>query len=496
MKSRRTAVTVISFLLCAAGITVFAIWSSLSTWPFGDQPPLAQYRTRLITPSLPGNPDDDAATEYMVFEDNYSLKALLGEGEFALSVLNIDLDNRSIEEQIVAYRSLTDAENPVAITFFGYDERSKGYRRLWSAPVEATMPGTVSLFSQDLIGDRSFCVIVTGMNAQGEHTMTVFRHKEEENRDRPFTRIANITMDGSITIQESERTLAYQQGIANGQPFTITASGRDADSSNIMDRIAISHVFNPVRGIYEQGRITRIPGSQIGENRVQTILTGNPQIFEEFIFDLWYHLTPEGTIDKSQYLYFDPEKREIIFFGDETQQVFSWLHSTSTRYGLYISTQNISVSTLRRFLDIELESLDRIRLRINEDIRLKINVSAPWNGSYRRAGVITHTVEEEHTVRPYADAVYDSSMGRLRFNASGEYELSSSGILTRGRYAFFKVGSHDLLELRPERNGGTRLIYSLASMENPENVSLSPVRLGASGVHDLHEVPIILTKAQ
>jgi hypothetical protein len=509
MKSRRTAVTVIIFLLCAAGIAVFAVWSSLDAWPFGDQQPLAQYRTRLITPTVPGNSDADAAlTEYMIYDDNYSLKAPLGEGELALSVLNIDLDNSAIEEQVVVYRSLTDTENPVAITFFGYDERSKGYRRLWSAPVAATMPGTVSLYSQDLIGDRSFCVIITGMNTRGEHTMTVFRHDEgamapghrsASDHERPFTRIAQITMDGSITIQESERSLAYQQGIANGQPFTITASGRDGESANIMDRIAISHVFNPVRGIYEQSRVTRVPGSQIGEHRLQTILTGNPHVFEEFIYDLWYHLTPEGTIDKSQYLYFDPEKREIIFFGDETQQVFSWIHSTSTRYGLYISSQNISVSTLRRFLDIELESLDRIRLRINEDIRLKINVSAPWNGSYRRAGAITHTMTDERPARPYADAVYDSSMGRLRFNASGEYELSSSGILTKGRYAFFRVGNHDLLELRPERNsanGETRLVYSLAGMDNPENLSLSPVRLGASGVHDLHEVPIILTKAQ
>jgi hypothetical protein len=96
-------------------------------------------------------------------------------------------------------------------------------------------------------------------------------------------------------------------------------------------------------------------------------------------------------------------------------------------------------------------------------------------------------------------------MGRLRFHASGEYELSSSGTLAKGRYAFFRVGSHDLLELRPERNGNgasgaakneDRLVYSLTAMENPENLSLTRVRLGASGIHELHEAPVILTKAQ
>jgi hypothetical protein len=98
-------------------------------------------------------------------------------------------------------------------------------------------------------------------------------------------------------------------------------------------------------------------------------------------------------------------------------------------------------------------------------------------------------------------------MGKLRFHANGEYELSSSGTRAKGRYAFFRVGNHDLLELRPERNGATvnvnngsqgdeRLTYSLTAMENPENLSLSRVRLGATGIQELHEIPVILTKAQ
>jgi hypothetical protein len=66
------------------------------------------------------------------------------------------------------------------------------------------------------------------------------------------------------------------------------------------------------------------------------------------------------------------------------------------------------------------------------------------------------------------------------------------------------------LELRPEKNAAksensdNRLIYTLAGMDAPDkkdsnqsgNASLSRVRLGASGVHELHETPIILTRSQ
>jgi hypothetical protein len=499
--AKRSPVTAIIFLLCAAGIAV------LIFLPSSENKPQERRQTRLIVP----NPADDPQSgplfiEEMSFEGSYSLKAPLDSGELALSALNIDFDNDSIEEQIVALRTHSGAENQVAITLFNFDERGKQYRRLWTAPVAALTPGTVALYTQDLIGDRSHCIIVTGMDAQGDHTMTVFRKSPQSGKNTPFAAIADIRIGGSITVQETERPLAYQQGIARGQPFAITASGHDSASEHMLDRIEVTYTYNNARGIYERGAVTRVPGSRVEERRLREILTGEPKVFENFIHDLWYHVTPEGTIDRSQYLYFDPEKREIIFFGDGTQQVFSWNYSNSTRYGLFISSQNISVTTLRRFLNIELESLDSISMRVNEDIRLKIYLSASWDGSYRRAAAAARAAPVDKAAHRYTDASYDSSMGRLRFYANGAYELSSSGTVSKGRYAFFRAGGYDLLELRPERNGvgasaaytgENRLVYHCTGMESAGgNMSLARVRLGTSGIQELHEAPVILTKAQ
>jgi hypothetical protein len=500
MSAKRNSVTVVIFLLCVAGIGV------LIFLPRAEQKPQERPRTRVIVPTTVEDPQSASFfVEQMSYEESYSLKAPLDDNELALSVLNIDFDNDSIEEQVVAFRSQIGSENQVAITLFSFDERSRQYRRLWNNPVAALTPGTVSLYTQDLLGDRSDCIIVTGMNIQGDHTMTVFRKENQSGKNQPFAVIAAIRISGSITVQETERPLAYQQSIANGQPFVIIASGHDGESDNILDRVEISYAYNSARRIYEQSAISRVPGSQIEERRLREILTGEPKVFENFIDDLWYHVTPQGTIDRGQYLYFDPEKREIIFFGDGTQQVFAWNYSNSTRYGLFISSQNISVTTLRRFLNIELESLDSISMRVNEDIRLKIGLSASWDGSYRRAGAAAYALTESR-VDPYTDAVYDSSMGRLRFYENGEYELTSSGTLLKGHYAFFRAGRYNLLELRPvngingAQNGGdNRLVYLCTGMEitgdgNSANLSLSRVRLGTSGIQEMHEAPIMLTK--
>jgi hypothetical protein len=264
----------------------------------------------------------------------------------------------------------------------------------------------------------------------------------------------------------------------------------------MLDQIETSYEFNPVNGLYEQTKTTRIPGSQIEQRRLRELLSGAPGIFEEFINDLWYYVSPEGTLDSQQYIYFDPPGRELIFFGDEIQQIFTWQNSTPTRYGLYIATQNISVTTLRRFLDIELVSPDSIRVRVREDVRLKIDVSNSWDGMYRRAGTVKKTKSDEFSrIKPYIDAVYDSSIGKIQFFSDGIYELSAGGEIRKGRYAFFRVNDQELLEMREENSGGeTREIFRIEGGAGQNTITLFRVRLGAMGIQDLREGTVSLTK--
>jgi len=506
-------VTIFIFSLCAIGIAVLAIW------PFNNSGPQERHRTRIIVPASLGSSEADSVlAEQMAYDDRYNLKVFLGERENAIMVLNHDFNSDSIEEQVVAFLSQNDGESPVRVAFIAYDEGLNAYRRLWDAPAAAAIPGTVSINIMDLLGDRSSCIIVTGMNRQGEHTMTVYRNNPGEDWGQPFQKIAEIQVDGSIAVQETERTGAYRQGIAAGKPFAITAYGSDRDSENLLDRIEIFYEYDQQRGIFAQSRISRVPGSQIEQRRLREILSGNVRVFEEFINDLWYHVGADGTVDRNQYLYFDPAKREIIFYGEETQQVFVWQRSNPTRYGIYVSSQNISVTTLRRSLDIEMVSLDSIRMRVSEEVRIRIVVGMPWDGLYRRAGSLARVSDSGKTVQPYTEATYDSPIGRFQFHASGEYEFNSSSSSVKGRYVFFRADNRDLLELRPYQNGTgvarqnsarsegaeNRLTYHVtgAGRNGPgeapitENLSLSRVRLGATGIHELHESQIILTRAR
>jgi hypothetical protein len=329
----------------------------------------------------------------------------------------------------------------------------------------------------------------------------------EAEEESLFTKIADIRSDGSIQAQETERSRAYQTGLSRGQSFAIAAYGRDFSSSNILDQIERIYTYNNDKDLYEQTRTNRIPGSQIEQRQVRELLSGGKEQFESFITGLWYYVGPQGTVDNRQYIYFDPRGAEIIFYSDNIQQVFNWQNSSATRQGLYIASQNIAVSTLRRFLDIELESPDSIRVKVFEDVRLKIFVTAPWDGSYRKAETREAAAPAGLPDRtlPYIDASYEGAIGRIAFSPDGSYSLVSGASDQRGRYVFFMLDNREILELRPVQNGtaptGTaptdtnlRETYLVErdNAEEPEAITLAPIRLGVRGAQELHESTISL----
>jgi hypothetical protein len=442
--------------------------------------------------------DGSSQVERMVYEDAMNAKVALKEGESIVAVLTQDLDGDMADEQILAHRNLLEMDSPVSISYIDFDHELGGYRRIWSAPTLVTRPGTASVYAQDIIGDRSICIVVSGMTGSGEQTLTIFRMADPlPEAEASFAKIAELRIDGSIQVQEAERSQAYQMGLSRGQSFAIAAYGRDFSSSNILDQVELVYTYNGARGVYEQSRMTRIPGSQIEQRRARELLNGGKERFEEFITGLWYYVSPQGTVDNRQYIYFDPPASEIIFYGEEIQQVFNWQNSSATRHGLYIASQNISVTTLRRFLDIELETLDSIRVKVFEDIRLKIYVTAPWDGSYRRAET-TETAAAlsvpPNTVLPYIDASYDGSIGRIVFSQDGNFTLASGdAVQKQGRYAFFMLESQEMLELRPSNNGEAAPETYRVERDSGA-MTLARIRLGTRGVQDMNEAAISLER--
>ncbi|MDR2900226.1 MAG: pallilysin-related adhesin [Treponema sp.] len=489
--------------------------------------------TRVIIPkalSTDGISVIDSNPERMAYEDDMMSKITMNEDEFLLAVITQNFDEDPLEEQILAYRKPAEADGPVYAAYIDFDDQSASYQRIWDTATAVTKAGTLNIYTTDMIGDRSLCLIIMGMNSADEQTLTVFRKNpqtmtmpnlqigpisaepntidqnviEQNNEQEVFAKISELSIDGSIVIKEIPRSTAYQIMFSPGESYSIAAYGRDYDSSNVMDQIETTYSYNPVNGLYEQTGIAKIPGSQIEQQQVTELLNGSTENFESFITGLWYVVSPQGSLDNDQFIYFDPEKREIIFHGEDTYQVFVWQTSTKTRYGLQIGSQNSSVSTLRRTIAIELESLDSVRISVYEDVRLKIGVSTPWNGTYRKANIADLPENPKNTsIESHLDAVYEGYIGKISFSLTGDYQLSQSGNLQTGKYAFFKMDDTELLELRPQNVPNLeRDLYRIERPAETESIlsarelTLYRIMIGTKGIQELHEAAISLTKTE
>jgi len=446
---------------------------------------------RVIIPQYPDFQffEDGISMDGLTGEENMSARIPLNYGEEIVAILNVDFDGL-VETQIVAFRNLLERSSPIYLTYIDFDFRTMSYIRTWTEASYAFIPGTINLYTMDLLGDRSICILISGLNNLGEHTLTIFR-KDLPPAAGTFTQIAALVIDGTIIVREVERSQAYRMGISPGQSFNISAFGRDPETENILDQIETTFAFNRESNFYVPINRTRIPGAQVEQRQVRELL-GNIRAFENFLSGLWHYVSPEGEIEYNQYVYFDLISREIIFSDIETQQVFRWLNSSVTRYGLYISSQNISISTLRRAIDIELESLESVRIRVLEDMRPQIWGNTIWDGSYRKAASPEYQAQGRSSgIDPFLDAPYDSPIGRIRFFPDGRVEIHSDDGSNIGRYTFFTLNDANFLELRfPD----SRETFAVTG-EYPGNLSLSRVRIGAAGVERLANLPVLLTPA-
>ena len=514
MKRSTLVLTLISFGCTAAMIT------ALIFFPGQILPKLKREQPDI---RAAGAPDDFAGidlTNIRTFKASAEPLVGLEAGELVVTVLSEDFDGDGREEQIIAYRNFgvsagaasgSSSGNAVQaaqvyITFIDYNAETGQYSRILNDKIPATRPATIAMYTQDLIGDHRSCIIVSGMNESEEKTMSVY--KWTDGNSPPVVKIAEIVTDGSISILDTDRPDAYTQGLTSGQSYAIQVRSSDPASRSGLDQIETTWRYNGVKGVYEKQGDVRLPGARVDTRAVRELLSGNSARFEQFVSGLWYHVSQSGTLDSEQYIYFDIESREIIFYGDNTQQVYTWRNSSTTRFGIYISSQNILVPTMNRIVDLELESADSIRVRVFEDVRMRIQVSAPWDGSYRKANISADKNKRPAKVNTFISGTYDSAFGRFKFLSDGTYGITQAGVSQNGTYSFFMLGDIELLEIRPKINPDEKPARDSPASYMPKGqetyriergdehtIKLSRVRIGTRGISEYHEVPVILMPA-
>ncbi len=325
---------------------------------------------------------------------------------------NLDVDQQ--DEQIVVFKRRDDPQDRIRILVADFDSIRSTYAPAWKGQTQANNVRTFSVQTRDLTGDRSPEIVGIGTDNEGRQTIDVFRRVPDSNGlGISYESIASYRTDASIEIQEIERSGSYETAQTTGASFPIAVYRRKTKSENVLDLVRTTYYWRPEEQEYVEGSVEEIPGSQIAEEQLAELYSGDVEDFRSHLAGPWFQTVQSDNTDLVKIIHFDLKDDRISMHRDTRQESYEWLNSYKTIYregpGLWINTRNENLTSVRRNLSVAVTGLETILITIDD--------SPDWNGTYQR---LTGGLQKTLVTRPSQTAsMPDFSLQGLFSNESG-----------------------------------------------------------------------------
>ena len=314
-------------------------------------------------------------------------KVPLDDTEKLIRVISTNLDLDTNDEQILVLRQKDDPQALLKIAVIDYDPIRTTYSRTWESLTNATNLRLLDISLKDVVGDHNLEIVCRGMNDSGELTLDLFRKTPSPTGlGLYFTEILRIVADGSIEIDEVERSEGYRLGQKNGPSFVIYAYSRDLESENILDKVKRTYYWQYQQNRYVLTSKEQLPGAVIEEKQLEELFSDpSVEAFEAFLAGPWYLA---GTDGQEEILLFLPEQRRISVYSVDVQEVYIWqasFRSLSSR--LLAIGANESIESIVRHFNIEVVSPNTIDVSIRG--------SEQWDRSFGRYFKLSEELQQD-----------------------------------------------------------------------------------------------------
>lgn len=115
---------------------------------------------------------------------------------------------------------------------------------------------------------------------------------------------------------------------------------------------------------------------------VCTLFAEDTQNISARVKGLWYRTTNEKGESTARYIYFDRKAKEVVFFYDNTEELYVWMESHFWMNSATIKVTNAAIKTLNRTILITASGGDFI-ITVKDSV-LAADESNLWNGTYRK----------------------------------------------------------------------------------------------------------------
>ena len=442
-------------------------------------------RAKVVTPVA--SDSDAGKTEARGTEiegESYETFVPLNPGETLISTLLVDINNDGYDDEVIAVRSTTNPTLYLVPAII--DPVSGNYTRLEPIQTKFTSTRTFSYSSMDVIGEHKNSLIYQGVDDSGNYIMEIFLYQENKekadsrgrsknsNKSQPentqslekpmgqLISIGSFSCDGTIFIQQVERSESYELSLSKGESFSVWVykSEKTIDpktKKEVENQIQQEFKWNPISQHYELAQEINVTAGRLAAKEHSRIQDGTVETFASFLDGLWYKTSNvDGNI---RYIYFDYDAGEIILLKADTEEVYLWEDSKLRHNGMYVTAVNADIMNLRRRFDVGLVNVDEIRITVQDYINLLIKENNMWDGNYKKMTLQSSIFHDKKEVSPVAE-FYDNlreapawisadNATRISFT-DYNYALEENDKIESGIYTMMPVGEYKVIQFRSD----------------------------------------------
>ena len=460
--------------------------------------------SRVVAPQVTVR-SEQSSSDSFVMSDDTPLTSLvsLKNDETLLSIVSMDFNGDGYEDQV---NSIRTASSPYIQLLVGlYNPGSGRYDRSALIATSVTQVRTFTYTGMDLTGDHRTALVYQGFTENGNSVLAAYFITGTGENAR-LVQIASFEADGTIYVQQVDRYDAYERSQATGASYPIWVYSTDTQSAN-NDQLQTEYDWNASAGRYTQVYQRREAGVRLAAREFERIQDGTVETFSAFLNGLW-HKTDASSDDF--YIFFDDDAMEVIFFQDETEEVYTWVSSNLRRNGMYLTAVNQGIENLQRRVDVSLRLIDTVNIRIQDDLRMLIGENSTWDGEYKKVSqsAVLKTPSTESSATDFVDALVQggewASADGTKFSFSkGKYFAEGDSISDSGSYTPLEAFGSPYIQLRSQNadsllTGTYRLSYGPVDSSSASAASsvimLQPCRLTPSEEESLEASPLMLTR--
>lgn len=467
--------SVIFLFLFAFTLGFYFIFSSLT--PDTEQETI---RAKVVIPATTNQVEQSEDTEsYSSVEFENTSLVQLNLDETLITTLSVDINSDTFEDQIIAVKK---ANKPNIVLIIGlYNSKTSEYQRFTEIQTSIFQVKTFSLMTMDLAGNHTNTLVCTGFSSNNDSILQAYNPKTERNRFS-IVKIIDLKTDGTIFIQQAQRNDNYSIYNMNAECFPIIMySTEETPEGTDFEQVQTTYEWNKKTEVYEPTATTRLSSKKIAAKELARILDGTVSTFTNFLDGLWYRTNTTG---QQRYIFFDPKSEEIIFFDQAIQEVYDWLNNTLRKNGVYISASNKSISNLVRYFDIALVSVDEIRVRVRDDVRMIIGTDTLWDGVYKKTSQKMNSVQSKTTATNIIKTMEEGA-GKWNFQdnsvvfTDGVFSLSNKDKKESGVYTHTTLFNTDLIQFRADQEN-CKLNGFYMYKQNEDRIDFIPVTVTTS----------------